>query len=265
MPYDAKPMKEAVRPAIITGNWKMYKTSEDARSYVQALIPKIQQSHAKIYLAVPYTVIRSAVKASNGSSLVIGAQNMHDATEGAFTGEIAAQMLIDEGAKFVLLGHSERRKLFNEDNAFINRKVKKAFKAGLQPTLCVGELLDEREQGLTEQVLTTQLTECLEGLDADQAEGLILAYEPVWAIGTDQPATPEMAQEAHKICRDWLEEYFGADFAAKTVIQYGGSVKVDNAKDLLDQPDIDGLLIGAASLKTETFSTIVNLVKDGAS
>lgn len=257
-------MKVANRSVIITGNWKMYKTGEDARNYVKALIPRVKDSAAKIYLAVPFTAITPARQTAQGSSIVIGGQNMHDATEGAFTGEIAAQMLLEVGAQFVLIGHSERRRLFNEDNAFINRKVKKALADGLQPTLCIGETLEERDQGLTEQTLTTQLSECLADLKATQCAGLILAYEPVWAIGTDRSATPELAQEAHQICRNWLEENLGKRLAQKTVIQYGGSVKPENAKSLLDQPDIDGLLVGAASLKVDSFSAIVNLVQEGS-
>lgn len=251
-------MKESNRPVIIAGNWKMYKTVEEALAYAQELAPLVQQATALTYLAVPFTSIQPLVESLKKTNIVIGAQNMHDATEGAFTGEIAAKMLVEIGAKFVILGHSERRRLFNESNAFINRKVKRAVEEHLPPILCIGETLEQREQGLTEQTLTTQLAECLADLHPAQTTELILAYEPVWAIGTDQTATPAQAQEAHQICRNWLEKTFGSWLAQKTAILYGGSVKPENSRELLEQTDIDGLLVGGASLSADTFSKIVN-------
>lgn len=236
----------------------MYKTSTDAVAYIKALIPLVKEAQTLVYLAVPFTTIAAAAKEAKSSTITIGAQNMHDASEGAFTGEIAAKMLVEAGAKFVLLGHSERRRLFQETNAFINRKIKTAIAEKIQPTLCIGETKEERDAGKTEEVIVQQLTECLEGFKAEELEKLIIAYEPVWAIGTDHTATPEMAQEAHVICRQCLENMFGADFAKNVVIQYGGSVKPENAESLLAEPDIDGLLVGNASLDPESFSKIIN-------
>lgn len=251
-------MKESNRPVIITGNWKMYKTIEQALAFVKELIPLVANATSRVFLAVPFTAINAVANQVQGTNIVIGAQNMNDASEGAFTGEIAAKMLIEAGAKFVILGHSERRRLFNESNAFINKKIKRAIEEHLEPVLCIGETLEEHEKGLTEQVLTTQLTECLADLQPAQVTDLIIAYEPVWAIGTDKTATPAIAQEAHHICRKWLEQKFGEWLAQKIVIQYGGSVKPENAKEILEQSDIDGLLVGGASLSAETFSKIVN-------
>ena len=183
---------------------------------------------------------------------------MHSAAEGAFTGEIAAKMLKEAGAQFVILGHSERRRLFHEDDAFINAKVKRALADNLQPILCVGETVHEREEGKTADILKTQLTRCLLDIAANRFSDILIAYEPVWAIGTDLPATPEVAQENHHLCREIIAEIGGKEVADKVVILYGGSVKPDNAKVLMEQTDIDGLLVGGASLSADSFSQIVN-------
>lgn len=246
------------RPVIIAGNWKMYKTIEEAVDFINKLAPLVKESSAKVYLAVPFTALNAAATAAKDSHLVIGAQNMNDASEGAFTGEIAGRMLKDAGAKFVILGHSERRQLFQETNAFINKKVKRALADGLQVILCIGETRNERELNKTEEVLKQQLFECLEGVDAQQLENIILAYEPVWSIGTLLPATAEQAETAQSFCRKLIGEKWGEQMAEKTVIQYGGSVKPNNAKEFLDQPDVDGLLVGGASLSLEEFDKIVN-------
>lgn len=248
------------RPVVIAGNWKMYKTGEQAKNFINELNPLIKNSFAFVYLAVPFTAIKPAAEQAKSGKITIGAQNMHDATEGAFTGEISASMLVEAGAKFVILGHSERRKIFNETDAFINKKMIRAVKEQLQPLLCVGETLADREQGRTAQVLETQLSGCLQDLDKNDLKKLIIAYEPVWAIGTNQTATPEIAQEAHLLCRKWLAGKYGEDFAQSVVIQYGGSVKPDNAAALLKMPDIDGLLIGGASLTVDSFSKIINSI-----
>lgn len=247
------------RPVVITANWKMYKTIEESVEYVKALAPLVKNCSAKVYLAVPFTAIRSLADQAKDTNIVIGAQNLNDASEGAFTGEIAARMLTEAGAQFVIVGHSERRRIFNESNAFINRKVKRALAGGLQAILCIGETKAEHEEGKMETVLEEQLTQCLEGISAEQMRLLILAYEPVWAIGTDLTATPEVAEKAHKFCRELIGKNWGEEAAEKIVIQYGGSVKPDNAKGLLDEPDIDGFLVGGASLNPETFSKIVTL------
>lgn len=252
-------MEKSGRPVIIAGNWKMYKTAEQALAFIKQLIPLVQKATAQIYLAVPFTAIKPVADAVKTTSIVIGAQNMHDATEGAFTGEVAAIMLKEAGARFVILGHSERRRLFGETNDFINRKIKRAFTEGLQPILCVGETWQERQEGKTAEVLNQQLTECLADIPSKQLAGLIVAYEPIWAIGTDQIASPDQAQEAHQLCRQCLTELAGDEVAQKTDIIYGGSVKADNAHDLLNQPDVDGFLVGGASLSADSFSKIVNL------
>lgn len=251
-------MSHPNRQCVIAGNWKMYKTFDEAVAFLKELIPLVQETSRKVYLAVPFTLIRPMHELAKDSKVEIGAQNMHDSSEGAFTGEIAGKMLKEAGANFVILGHSERRHLFNESNAFINKKVKRAIIDGLQPLLCIGETEEEREAGKTEQVLQTQLKESLEGLDANQLKNLIIAYEPVWAIGSSNPATPEIAQEAHLICRNFLTQHLNEEFAQQLVILYGGSVRPQNAKSFLEQVDIDGLLVGGASLSVDSFSKIVN-------
>jgi triosephosphate isomerase len=251
-------MDQPSRQKIVTGNWKMHKTIEEAKNFVQQLIPLTQNSSALIYLAVPFTAIYPLHQEFKEAAIQIGAQNMNDASAGAFTGEIAAKMLKEAGAKFVLLGHSERRHLFHETNAFINRKVKRAVLDDIQPVLCIGETQAEHEEGRTHEVLKLQLTECLQDLDASQLQNLILAYEPVWAIGSGISATPEMAEQTHQYCREQLAQLFSVGFAEKIPIQYGGSVNLSNAKFFLNQLNIDGLLVGGASLSLETFSQIVN-------
>lgn len=246
------------RSQVITGNWKMYKTQTEATYFVRSLMPRVESISTQVCLAVPFTMICGLAEEAKESRLVIGAQNMNDVSEGAFTGEIAAKMLIEAGAQFVLLGHSERRCLFQENNDFINRKVKRAVKEGLRPVLCIGESKEERQADRTEEVIRSQLTECLIGLMPDQLKNLIVAYEPVWAIGAGEAATPEMAQKAHYFCRQILGELLTIELANQIVIQYGGSVNASNAKELMNQPDIDGLLIGGASLSLESFSQIVD-------
>ena len=236
----------------------MYKTVEEAALFVKNLAPLVTKA---TYLAVPFTAIKSAADIAKGTLIDIGAQNMHDASEGAFTGEIAAKMLLDAGARFVILGHSERRRLFHETSALVNKKVKRALSEKIQPLLCIGETLEQREAGKTEEIIRSQLLESLADISLDQHPEIMLAYEPVWAVGTDMAATPETAQEAHRFCRQCISEKWGEEAANKIVIQYGGSVKPDNAQNLLNEPDIDGLLVGGASLTVESFSQIANLGK----
>ncbi len=227
------------RIPIIAGNWKMYKTAKEARDYILELSSLVVQPKRIIMLAVPFTAIHAAIL----GQFVVGAQNMHFEEEGAFTGEISARMLKEAGAEFVILGHSERRHIFHESNAFINKKVKKALSAGLKAILCVGE----KEGEDREVVLRAQLTECLEGVT--DFKNLILAYEPVWAIGTGKTATPEMAQEAHKFCRGFVGN--------EVSILYGGSVKPEVMSTLMKEADIDGVLVGGASLDPKTFAKII--------
>lgn len=254
-------MPSKQRPCIITGNWKMHKTIEEACLFVETLAPKVTPSQAAVYLAVPFTALYSVVKTVERLKLPfeIGGQNMHDAENGAFTGEVSAEMLKEAGADFVLLGHSERRHLFGETNAFINRKVKRALKENLQPVLCVGESEQQRAEKKTEDVLKSQILESLNGVS--DLGTLILAYEPVWAIGTGKVASAEDANQAHSFCRKVIAQKWDRASAEKLIIQYGGSVKPDNAAELLKQEDIDGLLVGGASLSVETFSQIVNAYK----
>lgn len=251
-------MSSADRPTVIVGNWKMYQTIDTSLAFLSDLIPLVREATCKVFLAVPFTSIGPMAKEAKETNIAIGAQNMHDAVEGAFTGEIAAKMLVNAGAQFVILGHSERRRLFHEGNLFINAKVLRALTDGLQPILCIGETSQEQEEGKTSMVLETQLKECLSDVPQDLLSKIIIAYEPVWAIGTDKPATPELAQERHHLCRDIFAEIGGKEIADKMVILYGGSVKPDNAKELMDQPDIDGLLVGGASLTVDSFSKIIN-------
>jgi len=251
-------MTNSARPVVIAGNWKMYKTIEESIAYIKELIPLVKDSKTQVYLAVPFTSINPLSKEVDDTKITIGAQNMNDVSEGAFTGEIAGPMLKDAGAKFVILGHSERRRLFDESNTFINKKVKRALKDGLQPILCIGETEEQRAQSKTDEVLAEQMTQCLEGINAEQIATMIIAYEPIWAIGSEVAATPAIAQETMHTCREFIAKTWNEEAANHVVWQYGGSVKAENAKMFLDQEDIDGLLVGGASLSAEKFSKIVN-------
>jgi len=245
------------RKIIVIGNWKMYKTAHEAGAYIEELMPLIEGSDTDLFLAVPFTSIASAAKVAKGSAIRVGAQNMNDAREGAFTGEIAGLMLKEAGAEFVLLGHSERRKCFGETNEFIQRKVVRALQDDLLPVLCVGETAEEREAGRTEEVLREQITVGLEGVPKEESEKIILAYEPVWAIGSGKSATPKIAQEAHAYCREVLGDVFGKRKAEKVPILYGGSVKPDNVGELTSEKDVDGVLVGGASLDAQVLAKIV--------
>jgi triosephosphate isomerase len=250
----------AKRSCIIIGNWKMHKTIEEAEAFVNGLLTSYSPSdHKKIGLAVPYTAIYPLRQLVSSSSILsIGAQNMNDASEGAFTGEIAGTMLKEAGAEFVILGHSERRRLYAEDNACINKKMKRAIETGLRPILCVGETEEELASRQTEKVIELQLREGLKDLNAIDLRDLVIAYEPVWAIGTGNPASPAVAQATHQFCRRIIANLLSLEFAEQTVIQYGGSINAANAQILLAQSDIDGLLIGGASLSLATFLHIIN-------
>ena len=250
-------MKTGKRGPFIAGNWKMHKTPQETVDYVEQLLPQVENCPDSVYIAVPFVALEKAVRKAEGSNIKIGAQNMHDAESGAFTGEISASMLRACGAHFVLLGHSERRHVFGEDDAFIHRKVVRALKVGIQPIVCIGETLEQRKNNQTEQVLQEQLRGSLSSINQEQLQSLILAYEPVWAIGTGETATPEIAQAAHRTIREFLSSQWGRDSAEKVVLQYGGSVKPTNAADLMAEPDIDGLLVGGASLTVDSFVQIV--------
>lgn len=239
------------------GNWKMYKTAREATDYIEDLIPLVADSQVNIYLSVPYTSIAPASAYAKETNIVIGAQNMNDAREGAFTGEIAGLMLKEAGASFVLLGHSERRRIFNEDNDFIHKKVVRALQDDIKPILCIGESVEERASGDTEAVLEEQILSALDGIPEKEAEGLILAYEPVWAIGTGKTPTPKEIQSIHTFCRKVLGDLFGKKRGGSIPILYGGSVKPDNVAQITGEKDVDGVLVGGASLNAETFAQII--------
>jgi triosephosphate isomerase len=242
------------RKLILVGNWKMHKTRGETKAFVHELTEQTRDASCHIFIAPPFTALAAAASSAQAGQIVIGAQNMHDAERGAFTGEISVEMLEEAGARFVILGHSERRHIFHETNAFINRKVRRALESRLQPILCIGETAEEREEGETEEVLRNQLEECLQEVSP---EGIIIAYEPVWAIGTGKVATPEGAQETHRFCRSWFEKKFGKELANKLPILYGGSVKPDNIAELCAKPDIDGALVGGAALDVNSFVQMV--------
>lgn len=235
----------------------MHKTAREAVDFIEKLAPLVEGTQVKIFLAVPFTSIFAAAQAAKNSALNIGAQNMHDAREGAFTGEIASLMLKEAGASFVLIGHSERRVLFGEGPEQIQRKMVRALGDDLIPVLCIGETSDERRAKKTGMVLKEQLSSALQGVPKEDVGKIILAYEPVWAIGTGESATPKMAQEAHAIIRSELGALFGSKAAGHIPILYGGSVNPENAHSLMAQGDVDGLLVGGASLESESFAAII--------
>lgn len=248
-----------MRIPAIAANWKMFKTTHEALAYVRELGAQIKDvSGVEIIIAPPFTAIATAAEAARNTAIGIAGQNMSAEKEGAFTGEISATMLKDAGAAYVILGHSERRKLYGETDALVNRKVHAALAAELIPIVCVGETLEERDGGQMPAVLDRQLKDGLDGLNGDQVAGLIIAYEPVWAIGTGRNATPEQADEAHRHIRMRLRQWFGATAADACRIQYGGSVKPDNITALVALPDVDGALVGGASLNVASFVDIIN-------
>jgi len=250
------------RRIIIAGNWKMHMAAAETRGFVEELIPKVKSITSSVYLAPPFTSIQAAKVAANGSDICIGAQNMSQFHKGAFTGEVSSEMLKEAGASFVILGHSERRQIFKEDNDMIHSKLKWAIDESLEPILCIGETQEQRDQNQTKDVLHEQLSVALKDFATDQIKEVILAYEPVWAIGTGKTATPEIAQETHKLCRNFLEQKWGKDVADIVPILYGGSVKPENIAELIQKPDIDGALIGGASLKVDSFAQIIQNVEE---
>lgn len=248
-----------MRPSIIVGNWKMHKTITESLQYVNEFMPLIRDSQAAIYLAVPFTCLAVvSEEVCEAENIQIGAQNMSHHEEGAWTGEVSGKMLKEAGAKFVLLGHSERRQYYAESNALINQKLKLAYVANLQPIVCIGETQQDREQQREKTVIAAQIKESVAGLSLDDAKSLIVAYEPIWAIGTGKNATPIIAQEMHHYCRKVLSEVWDQATAEQIPILYGGSVNPANALQLMLQDDIDGLLVGGASLNAHKFSQIVN-------
>lgn len=248
------------RKKVFSGNWKMNKTVAQTESFVKEFLPLVKSSDHLIILIVPFTNIAIASHLCKGSRVLVGAQNIHEEEEGPFTGEVSAKMVKSAGAEYVILGHSERRNYFQESSALVNRKIKMALKHGLKPILCIGETLDERQEELTEEVLRTQLEESLQDLTAEEMEHLLIAYEPIWAIGTGVASSTEEAEKVHAFCRRWVANQWNEQVADKLSILYGGSVKEDNIVSLLTSPDIDGGLVGGASLNAISFSRIVNAI-----
>jgi triosephosphate isomerase len=247
-----------MRRFIVAGNWKMHKTTDEAVNLALELVPLMSDVRSvDMVLCPPFTALESVGNVLKGSGMFLGAQNMHFEKQGAFTGEISGAMLLPVGVTHVILGHSERRQYFAETDELVNGKAKAAIDSGLIPIVCVGETLDEKESGETEQVVNRQLDGGLDGLSIREPEDLVIAYEPIWAIGTGRTATPDQAQEVHAFIRARLTQFFGVEVAGKMRIQYGGSVKPDNAGDLMSQPDIDGALVGGASLDADQFAAIV--------
>ncbi len=247
-----------MRKPVIAGNWKMYKTDDDAVSFARDFLPKVAGvDDVEIVLAPSYPSLAALISAVAGSGIKIAAQNMHFAKEGAFTGEVSADMLLAIGVSHVIIGHSERRQLFGEDDEMVNMKTKAAIAKGIVPIVCVGETLEEREKGETNNVVRIQVERGLKNTAVNEPSSLIIAYEPVWAIGTGKTATPDQAQEVHAFVRGLLSETFGEDTARGMRILYGGSVKPDNIKALMAKSDIDGGLVGGASLDPASFEKLV--------
>ena len=247
-----------MRTPVIAGNWKMYKTDKEAYELASSLRDSLKDVDSiKVVLCPPYTALSSVKEGILGSNILLGAQNMHWEDEGAFTGEISPQMLLSLGCSFVILGHSERRMYFDETNEIINKKLKKALGAGLTPIVCVGEKLEEREAGKTEEIVEDHIKGAFEGLSQEQAKEVVIAYEPVWAIGTGKTATPKQANDVHRFIREKLKDLYSREVSEKKIILYGGSVKPENSNDLLCQDDIDGALVGGSSLKPDSFEKIV--------
>lgn len=243
------------RDPLIIGNWKMYKTADEAERFIHELAPLIGTAKAEVGLAVPFTAMHRATEAAKKTNILIGAQNMSDYREGAYTGEISSLMLIEAGAEFSLVGHSERRHIYGESNEFINKKLLRALADDIRPILCVGETQHERDNSETPFVLKEQIFKGLREVPKEDAEKVVIAYEPVWAIGTGKAATHQMAQDAHELCKEFLFEFFGKN---DVPVLYGGSVKPENIQGFMEQGDVDGALVGGASLEPQSFAKIVN-------
>ena len=250
-----------MRKKVIAGNWKMNMLPNEAIQFIEELTPLVKDTENEVILCVPYTDLFYSILAAQKTNIKIGAQNMHFEEKGAYTGEVSGEMLKVINVEYVIIGHSERRQYFNETDETVNKKIKSAFKYGLKPIVCVGETLEEREVGQTVDIITNQTRLALEGLTDEQVQNTIIAYEPIWAIGTGKTATSEDANNSIKAIRQEICQIYGQNVANGVIIQYGGSVKSSNAKELFEMSDIDGGLVGGASLKPEEFSKIVNYNK----
>ena len=247
-----------MRRPIIAGNWKMNNTIAETKALITDLIPLVKDAEAEVVICTPYTDLATAVEMTKGTNIKVGAENVHWADHGAFTGEISAKMLVELGVEFVIIGHSERRQYFGETDETVNKRVKAALEAGLKPIICVGESLAEREGNITNEVVRTQTKGALAGIDAAEMKNIVLAYEPIWAIGTGKTATAEQAHETIGAIRACVAELYGKEIAEDVIrIQYGGSMKPSNVKELMAMSEIDGGLIGGASLKAVDFSQVV--------
>ena len=250
-----------MRKKVIAGNWKMNMLPNEAMSFIEQLIPLVKDTENEVILCVPYTDLFYSLLTAQNTNIKIGAQNMHFEEKGAYTGEVSGQMLKSIGVEYVIIGHSERRQYFAETDETVNKKLKATFENGLKPIVCVGETLEQRETGKTTEIITKQTELALEGLTEEQVANTIIAYEPIWAIGTGKTATSEDANESIKEIRKEIAQNYGQTVAERVIIQYGGSVKSKNAKELFTMSDIDGGLVGGASLDPEEFSKIVNFDK----
>ena len=249
-----------MRKKVIAGNWKMNMLPNEVLAYIEEFIPLVKDTKNEVILCVPYTDLFYALLSAQNTNIKIGAQNMHWAEKGAYTGEVSAKMLKAIGVEYVIIGHSERRSYFNETDESVNKKIKAAFENELKPIDCVGETLEEREAGKTADIITNQTRLALDGLSSEQVKNTIIAYEPIWAIGTGKTATSEDANNSIKEIRKEIEKIYGKDVAECVIIQYGGSVKSSNAKELFSTSDIDGGLVGGASLVPDEFAKIVNSI-----
>lgn len=256
-------MDKAKRKAIIAGNWKMNKTATEAAQLVDELIPAVQDASCEVVICTPYTDLVTAVAKTKGTNIHVGAENVHFETSGAFTGEISAAMLVDLGVEYVIVGHSERRQYFAETDQTVNKRTLAALNAGLKAIVCVGESLQQREEGVTEELVRMQTKIALRDVTAEQMANVVIAYEPVWAIGTGKTATADQAQEVCAQIRKVIGELYGDAVAQATTVQYGGSMNAKNCEELLSKQDVDGGLIGGASLKAADFAVIVNAASKG--
>ena len=250
-------MNKALRKAVIAGNWKMNKNRAEAKALIEEMKPLVANAGCDVVICVPFTNLETALDATKGSNIKVGAENCHFEKSGAFTGEISADMLTEMGVEYVIIGHSERRQYFGESDVTVNKRTLAALEAGLKVILCVGEMLEDRELGITAELVAMQTKIALNGVTKEMLKNIIIAYEPVWAIGTGKTATAEQANEVNAIIRATVASLYGKDAADALTVQYGGSMNAKNAEELLAQPDVDGGLIGGASLKAEDFSIIV--------
>lgn len=250
-------MNKQLRKAMIAGNWKMNKTPQEAKALLEEIAPLVKDADCEVIACVPYIDLAAALEATKGTNIQIGAENCHWAESGAFTGEISAKMLAAMGLKYVIIGHSERRQFFGETDVTVNQRTRAALNEGLTVLLCVGELLEEREQGITAELVAMQTKIALQGVSKEELKNIVIAYEPVWAIGTGKTATADQANEVCAQIRGVIAEMYDTDAANGITIQYGGSMNDANAEELLGKPDVDGGLIGGASLVADKFAAIV--------